>query len=243
MSTMPQPRYAIYFVPLPDTGLYRFGSSVLGYDSYTGEDVPVIAGADPAPWLDLVQEPRRYGFHATLKAPFHLASGLDESLLDREVCRLAADYPPVLVGEMAVRELGAFIALTPTAKRPLLDRLAEASVRLFDKFRAPMTAADRERRMAANLTPRQREHLEHWGYPYVFEDFRFHMTLTGPLAETERRRALAFLCEKFEQLPEARSLTLDQIVLARQADRSAAFQVIRQAALGRSPFRPYAYSY
>jgi putative phosphonate metabolism protein len=237
-----EPRYAIYFVPGLDTTLYRFGASVLGYDCYAGQDTALIDGADAPPWNEFVREPRVYGFHATLKAPFYMAKGSNEAYLERAVLEFAADHPAVLVGELAVRELGSFIALVPKTPRPLLDRLAQACVQEFDRFRSPMTGPDRERRLAADLSPRQIENLERWGYPYVFEDFRFHMTLTGSLPLPERNWALQFLCNKFEQMPGATSLTIDQIVLARQIDKSAPFQVIRQGALGQSPYRSYAYS-
>jgi putative phosphonate metabolism protein len=238
----PEPRYAIYFVPGTDSELYRFGASVLGYDCYTGRDIALIDGADASSWSEFVREPRIYGFHATLKAPFYLAKGSNEADLERAVLDFAADQPAVLVGELAVRELGSFIALVPKAPRPLLDRLAQACVREFDRFREPMSSSERKRRLAADLNARQIENLERWGYPYVLEDFRFHMTLTGSLPLPERNRALRFLCNKFEQMPGAMSLTIDRIVLARQIDKSAHFQVIRPGVLGQSSCRPYAYS-
>jgi len=103
-------------------------------------------------------------------------------------------------------------------------------------------AAELARRRTLRLTAEQDAMLARWGYPYVLEDFRFHMTLTGSLPLPERNRALRLLCNKFEQTSGARSLTIDQIVLTRQTDKSAHFQVIRQGALGQSPYRPYAYS-
>lgn len=227
----PAPRYAIYFVPGAETALHRFGSSVLGYDCHTGHEVPLLDGAE-AGWPERVREPRVYGFHATLKAPFRLADGLEEADLASALDAFAAGRLAVPLGELAVREIGSFIALVPKAACPLLEQLAQACVREFDSFRAPMSEPERKRRLAAHLSARQIAHLDRWGYPYVFEDFRFHMTLTGSLAAAERQRALQFLCDKFEQLPEARSLTIDRLVVARQMHGGAPFQVIRQASLG-----------
>lgn len=237
-----EPRYAIYFVPGTDTPLYRFGASVLGYDCHSGREVPVIDGAD-ASWPAITQEPRVYGFHATLKAPFRLAEGATVSDLGRAVEAFAADRPAVLGGSLAVRALGSFIALVPAATCTDINLLAEACVREFDRFRAPMTHEDRARRLAGGLSPRQIEQLDRWGYPYVFEDFRFHMTLTGSLAVTDRDRALQFLCGKFEQVPAVRTLRLDRVVIARQERKSMPFIVIREALLGQSAIRPYAYSF
>ena len=237
-----EPRYAIYFIPGVDTPLYRFGAAVLGYDCYTGRDIAASAGVDAPTWAAIVREPRAYGFHATLKPPFRMAEGLHESDLMEAASGFAESQSAVLGGDLTVRALGNFIALVPISACPDIDRLGRACVRAFDRFRAPMTAEDRARRLATGLTLRQVEHLDRWGYPYVFDDFRFHMTLTGPLARPERERTLALLCEKFEQARGARALHIDRVVIARQDDKSAPFRVIAAAALGHSATRPYAYS-
>jgi len=233
-EVMPQPRYAIYFVPGADTALYRFGTSVLGYDCYSGRDVALIDGVASWPWAEFVREPRRYGFHATLKPPFRLAAGQRAADLERAFERFAADHRAPVLGDLSVRELGSFIALVPKAPSAQLGQFADACVRQFDQFRAPFSAAEREKRMAAKLSTRQIEHLERWGYPYVFEDFRFHMTLTGSLPQPERRQALKLLCEKFEQLPKGNPAVVDRIVIARQAGSDAPFQVISTALLRNS---------
>jgi putative phosphonate metabolism protein len=240
---MSAPRYAIYFVPRAETKLYRFGATVLGYDCYTGADVAPLAGADAFAWSEIVREPRVYGFHATLKAPFRLAEGLSEAELDQAVLSVASEAAPVIAGQLVVREIGAFIALVPKTQGAPLNRLAETCVQAFDRFRAPMSDAERARRLASNLSAQQVEHLERWGYPYVFEEFRFHMTLTGPLALSERARAFAYLCEQFEQVPAAHRLAVDQIVVARQAAANSPFIVQYAAALGQSIYRPFAASH
>lgn len=239
----PAPRYAIYFVPGHDTELYRFGASVLGYDCYTGHDQALIGGLDPLPWAEFARAPRVYGFHATLKAPFYLANGSSEAGLKDAVREFAANRAAVTVGKLVVRELGTFVALVPDARSPHVDRLAQACVQEFDSFRAPMSEPERGRRLAADLTAGQIENLERRGYPYVAEDFRFHMTLTGSLAPSERRQALRFLCDRFEQVRGANPVTVDQIVVARQADAVAPFRVIQDAILGHSAYRPFAYTF
>ena len=176
------PRYAIYFVPAADTALYRFGACVLGYDCYSGRDIPFVDGVDPATWPSFVREPRRYGFHATLKAPFRLTADVSEKELCEACSAFAQGQAVVNLGALAVREIGSFIALVPQDDSAPLQTLAASCVRTFDRFRAPMTVVERERRLTAKLTPQQIENIDRWGYPYVFEDFRFHMTLTGSLA-------------------------------------------------------------
>lgn len=238
---MPAPRYAIYFVPGCDTPLYRFGASVLGYDCYDGTFLSPIDGVDAAEWAAVVETPCIYGFHATLKAPFVLADGRDESELRGDFLSFAREQPSVNVGELVLRELESFVALVPKAQDAPLARLAETCVEEFDRFRAPLSAADRERRLQTRLTRRQADNLERWGYPYVFDDFRFHMTLTGSLESTTRKRVLSFLCHKYDSV--RAPLTISQIVLVRQADRTEPFQVVETAELGHSPCRPYAYSF
>jgi putative phosphonate metabolism protein len=230
----PEPRYALYFVPGADSALYRFGSAVLGYDCYSATDIAFIGGVEtfsPA-WRNIVREPRVYGFHATLKPPFRLAAGLTEVDLVGALPAFAARHPAVRLGNLVVREIGSFIALVPEEPRPVLDRFAQACVEEFDRFRAPPSQQERARRIAAGLTPRQIENLDRWGYPYVFADFRFHMTLTGSLAPAERQRALPRLQNEFAGIPNGGTLTLDRIVVARQGDDTARFQVIHLAALG-----------
>jgi putative phosphonate metabolism protein len=191
------PRYAIYFAPPAETALWRFGSSVLGYDAATGEDTPFLIppGFVEHEWRDLTAEPRRYGFHATLKAPFRLARGASEQDLTAALARFAKGRAAVLA-DLSVTALGSFVALAPQGRPPELSDLADAAVDAFEPFRAPLSEAERLRRRPEALSPRQRELLERYGYPHVREQFRFHMTLTGPLgshadAVATRLRALA----------------------------------------------------
>lgn len=240
---MTTPRYAIYFVPARNTALYRFGASVLGYDGYSGRPCDPIDGIDAMAWPAVVRDPRVYGFHATLKPPFHLVPGASEHDLEEAFRSFASNEPAVLIGGLSVSEISSFIALVPHSPRPLLDRLAQACVRAFDRFRTPMSEQEYARRLVPGLSERQIENLIRWGYPHVFDDFRFHMTLTGALPLAKRTKALQFLCAKFEQLPGVTSVVVDQIVIARQRERTLPFEIISAASLGRSPYRPYGYSF
>ena len=88
-----------------------------------------------------------------------------------------------------------------------------------------MTSDDRARRRPELLTARQRDHLDRWGYPYVMEDFRFHMTLTSRLSDQRRGPILAMLQERFAALA-ITSLAIDRIALFRQSASSARFQIV-----------------
>lgn len=229
---MTAPRYALYFVPAPDSALYRFGSAVLGYDGYTGETLPHLAvpGLSEPEIHALTDEPRVYGFHATLKAPFRLAPGQGENELFAALDAFVAarrEWPMI---EPAVKLLGSFIAIVPGVACEPLDRLAADCVREFDRFRAPLTDADRARRLKSPLTDAQIKHLDAWGYPYVFEEFRFHMTLTGRVSENGSDLA-AMLRAAFEQHCGTDQIAIDRVVLARQDAPGSPFRVVRSAAI------------
>ncbi|WP_298960926.1 DUF1045 domain-containing protein [uncultured Methylobacterium sp.] len=217
------PRYALYYTPAPGSGLARFGNAVLGTDSATGAAVapPPGFGDD----LDAVARgPRVYGFHATLKAPMRLAAGCGEADLLAETARLAAGRGPVAVGPLVVATLGRFTALVPAAAPPALGLFAAECVAFLDPLRAPPSPAEIGRRRPETLSPRARALLDRWGYPHVFEAFRFHMTLTAALPEAECapwRERLARLYGGGEDL------TVEAVTVLRQ-DGGAPFRVVQR---------------
>ena len=213
-------RAAIYFTPPAGHPLTRAASHWLGRSAFDGE--PTRA-ADPA--LDeRVASPARYGFHATMKAPFHLADGTDLLDLDAKLAGFCAAQTPVTIDRLILSRVGGFFALVPEATPPTLSELEAAIVRSFEPFRAPMTAADLARRKPERLSERQRGHLQTWGYPHVFGDFRFHMTLTGTITEVEAARTEALLRERFESF-EGEKLTVDALALFVEPEPGAPFKV------------------
>lgn len=218
------PRYAIYYAAEPGSALDRFGASLLGYDAYSGEDLPFPDGVTPD-WRELTQDPRTYGFHATLKAPMALAAGRTEAQLVA-ACELFADAArPVPLIRPVVDTISGFIAVIPAEPSPELERLAADCTRAFDFFRAPLTPEDHARRNPAKLTARQCDYLDRWGYPYVMEDFRFHMTLTGRLPAERRGGVVAMLRGRFAAIDLA-TLEVDRIALFRQDDAASRFGII-----------------
>lgn len=177
-------RYALYWLPAPGSRLEAFGRSVLGHDSVSGRPVPHPVGLEAL--AAVTAGARIYGFHATLKAPLRLAPGLAEADLIAAARDLAAAHPPVAVGNLVVAALGPFLALVPEAPPPELGLLAAECVAALDRYRAPLTAGERAKRRPDRLGPRGRALLDRWGYPYVFEAFRFHMTLTDALPDPDR---------------------------------------------------------
>jgi putative phosphonate metabolism protein len=226
------PRYAIYYVPAPGSDLDRFGAHLLGYDAFGGGDLPFADGIEQAvpDWREMTQDPRKYGFHATLKAPMPLAPDASEAEL-LAACRTFAGTPRTIpVIRPVVDSISGFITVVAAEPSAELARLAADCTREFDSFRAPLTPEDRARRNPSRLTPRQRDYLERWGYPYVMEDFRFHLTLTGRLDAERRAAILPILQRRFAALGMT-TLAIDRIALFRQDNADSRFRIIGHYAL------------
>ncbi|MBO9448710.1 DUF1045 domain-containing protein [Tropicibacter sp. R16_0] len=177
-------RYAIYFAPPADAEWTRFGASWLGWDMETGETVthPDLAGLDVS---QITATPHKYGLHGTIKPPFRLAEWQTVEALERACGDLADTLGPVWLDGLELARLGRFLALRPMGNTSELGDLAAQVVRELDSFRAPAPPEELERRRAAGLNPAQEANLLQWGYPYVMDEFRFHITLTGKLPKPE----------------------------------------------------------
>ena len=224
-------RYAIYYTPPPFSALARFGAGVLGYDCFEGKEVlhRRLDGIDLPVLRLMTVDPRRYGFHATIVAPFRL-NHHSESDLIAAVEEHAAHTPPEPVGALVASLFGGFIVLVPAHDSPGISRFAAGCLRLFDQYRAPLSAADRERRIQAGLTPAQIELLDRWGYPYVLDQFRFHMTLAGPVPDGQRQQLLALLWRAYsDHAPSV--VEIDAISVMRQDNAGARFRVLRRCRL------------
>lgn len=229
------PRYAIYYVAAAGSDLDRFGAALLGYDALSGGDLPFPDGVSQSvpDWRELTRDPRKYGFHATLKAPLSLASGNTEAgLLD--ACETFAGTPRAIpMIRPVVDSISGFIAVVPAEPSAELQQLAADCVREFDSFRAPLSPEDRARRNPSALTARQCDYLDRFGYPYVLEDFRFHMTLTGRLDAERRRPVLTMLRDRFSTLG-LQTLDIDRIAVCRQDADDSRFRILGQFALTRA---------
>lgn len=219
-------RAAIYFTPPASHPLTVCAARWLGRDAWS-RPVPArdaCDGFDPGSLDSLTAEPRRYGFHATLKPPFRIAAGHDLGGLRQRLAAFCREQAPVLIPALRLERLGSFFALTPGEAVPALSALAADVVRDFDAFRAPPTGDEIARRKPERLTPRQREYLAAWGYPYVFDEFRFHMTLTGPVPEPQREAMDAVLRARFADFI-GRPLMVDTICLFVEPDPPGDFTV------------------
>lgn len=187
-------RFAVYYAP-PPGAFADLAARWLGRDPVTGADC-----AQPdlgLPVAAITVDPRRYGFHGTIKPPFRLAPGVTPDDLDRVLAALAARLQPVALSGLRMKNLDGFLALVPEGDATPLQQLAAEVVRDLDPLRAPLTDAEIARRRPDRLSPRQRELLHQWGYPYVMEQFRFHLTLTDRLAADMAARAADRLAAHF----------------------------------------------
>lgn len=220
-------RYALYFAPPPASPLEDAAAAWLGRNPRTGAttDRPAVPGITPTRLEALTAEARRYGFHATLKAPFRLAHGTDETGLLEAAAAFAAASPKFFMTPLNVGVLAGFTALLPPAPDPGVVDAAARCVSHFERFRAPLTAVEVARRCPESLSARQRAHLAAWGYPYVFDDYRFHMTLTGRALDSELAPLLAFLDSHFAGAL-ALPLEFDAITVYRQPAPGANFHAL-----------------
>jgi putative phosphonate metabolism protein len=220
-------RSAVYVAPAPGSALEAFGCGWLGR-ALDGSPLtqPAVPGIDPARLLEITSSPRHYGFHGTLKAPFALAAGKSADALGEAVEAFARGREAFEI-TLEVGSLGGFIAFVPAASSASLDALAADCVEAFDGFRAPLDEAEIARRRASGLSPRQDRHLLRYGYPYVLDDFRFHMTLTERLQPPERDGVLALLAARAAPIC-AKPLTIDAIAIFEQPSREAPFTLRRR---------------
>ncbi|RJR30897.1 MAG: DUF1045 domain-containing protein [Desulfobacteraceae bacterium] len=233
--THTESRYAIYIAPPPESDLHAFGASWTGRDAYTNKPVEELRlqGFSEAEIKNATAFPRHYGFHGTLKAPFRLADGYTKDHLIEGTRSFAGRRAPFFIPPLTLAPIRDFVALQPATICLELNRLAEACVRELDVFRAQPPEEEIERRKAAGLTRRQTEYLKKWGYPYVMEDFQFHITLTGSLEDPQERErfmlALAILVRPFTRHPQP----VDALALFHQENLSSPFRIIESFPFGR----------
>lgn len=219
-------RYAIYWLPGPSAQLAAFARNWLGGDPETGKALGARAlyGLD----ADLVERattsPRRYGCHATIKAPFRLRDGASEADLSAALADFCSRRRRTRSGRLRLRRLSRYLALTLADGAAEVDWLADECVTHFDRFRAPLSEADRARR-PRDIPPLAREHLEQFGYSDIFSRFLFHITLAGPLEAAELARvktALAPAVEPFTREP----FSIEDLCLCGDPGQGELFKVL-----------------
>jgi len=217
-------RYAVFVTPRPGP-LAAFGASWLGWDIASGRSVPHpdVEGVDVAL---TTEAPRKYGFHGTIKPPFRLSDDATVDALQVRLAALCATKKAVTLDGLALGKMGGFLALLPVGDVELLTRLASAVVQDLDIFRAPPSEAELAQRRRNGLTSAQESNLQNWGYPFVLDCFRFHMTLTGRLKRSQIspvKIALSNLVVPVLPVP----FTIDSLTLCGEAEDGYFHEVCR----------------
>ena len=215
-------RYALYFAPANDSQLASFGEYILGR---TAESISIpgfeTTFSDKLRWQKLTRSPRHYGFHATLKAPFELACDTTCEQLLEDVAHFSKSCKAITLTDLAPRRIADFAALTLVRQPGTLVAFAQRCVEAFEPYRAPITQQDLARRQQVPLSDRQLDLLNHFGYPYVAEEFRFHMTLSGKLQSADDDY-LNWLVQVYQRSVNS-IVQLDSIAVFAQQNRQQAF--------------------
>jgi putative phosphonate metabolism protein len=234
-------RYAIYFTPPAHDALTLAAAQWLGRNAFSGEatEPPAIRTLGLHDVAFNTALPRRYGFHATLKAPFRLAPGVTEQALLRHLMRFAGAHDRFELPKLEVVRLGNFFGLAPAFPCERMQFLAASVVQEFDAFRAPLSEAEIERSDPGDLSAPQFANLYRWGSPYVMDEFRFHMTLTGPLSVMEIPRFELALREYFDPYLR-KSVDVANLALFVEDEPGAPFHVHSLHPMGRVAARKIA---
>jgi len=227
-------RYALYYAPRAEEALAVAASRWLGRNADTGEarDLVPASGVPNERLSAIVADPRLYGFHGTLKPPIVLAEDATERDFVEAAGTFAATERPIDVPALVLAELHDFLALVPAERCMALQDFSDRCVVEFDEFRRPADEAELARRRAAGLTQRQEDLLLRWGYPYVLEHGRFHLTLTGGLKEPgERSLILDELRRRFGAFLD-RPLAVRDLCVFRQPAPGRPFTVLARFRLG-----------
>ncbi len=179
-------RYSIYWTPEPGSDLAAFGERWFGGAAESFGLVPELA-------LRAVESPARYGLHATLKAPFRLREGMGAKDLQRALDAFCATRRGPSGDALVPAMFQGYLGLVLNRRTADIDWLAAECVTHFDRFRAPLDEAGRDKRAHATLSRHEQSFLETFGYPYVLSAFLFHVSLAGPLAVPDLKEVAAAL--------------------------------------------------
>jgi hypothetical protein len=230
-------RYAAYFAPAPESVWGLAGACWLGRDAFSGETQapPTITGLSAEQQHLLTAAPRHYGWHATLKAPFQLAANVDADELLARLRTLCTTMQPFVMPPLAVRRIDDFLALVPVGdaeQMAAINDVANHCVTGLHPLAQALSRGELDRRRQGGLTPEEDSHLLRWGYPYVFNRFRFHMTLSSSLRgvpedAVEQLRAASVM--HFAHLPPCE---FDAVTVFAEPTPGADFVALQRAMLG-----------
>jgi hypothetical protein len=233
---MAHSRYAICFAPEQGSALEALGCEWLGRDksgAFVDRTIDV-RGLAADRLAALIKGPRGYGMHGTLKPSFELRSHATESALLAVAELLAKSCSPIELPALELGEIGYIVSLVPESSSAALEDLASECVRAFDGFRRPLTTDEELSYKRNRLTVHQRQMLEHWGYPYVMEEFDFHISLTDPVIDENERAAIMMAVERIATPVLRKSLIMRELAVFCQKAPAAPMSIIARFPFGRS---------
>ena len=221
-------RYAIYFAPQPDSEWWNAGSHWLGRCSNRqlalSQTCPALIA--PEKFSQLTSAPRRYGWHATMKAPFALQADASFTQLQDALLMICSQFKSFRLPKLHVSRLDDFLALTPAGDVTDICKVERACVTQLHSLSAPLPPDELLRRRTAGLSLAKDSMLLRWGYPHVLEHFRFHLSLTGPLrdcSELQIQSILQCARDQFESLPDC---MFDSLAIFAEPERGADFVLL-----------------
>jgi putative phosphonate metabolism protein len=226
-------RYAVYFAPNVEQQWWAQASEWLGRCAVTHQrsPQPLVSGLSAQRVAELTEHPRRYGFHATMKAPFVLASQYQPRDLVDRVNAICQHVKPFVLPRLQVALLDTFLALIPERDVTQITQLEEQCVTGLNDYAEPLSQEELSRRRNAGLSPHEDALLLRWGYPFVLDRFRFHCSLTGSLAKASQEEIAALTHvanQHFSQLP---NCVFDSLAIFAEPTKGADFVWLQQCPL------------
>lgn len=225
-------RYAIFYVPEQGSLFNLAGSSWLGRDAYDGGTFAQPNVGELKPWqvAERTLNARRYGFHATLKAPAPLADHVTETDYVSAVAEFCKITPAVVLPNVEVRAFSSIFAIVPEARFAPLNELEKNIVMHFEPWRGGLNSEAMENRRLGKLTERQITNLERWGYAHCLDEFKFHMTLSDRIPEAEQPAFVAAMIKHFAEFDNA-TLSIDRLGIFVEVEPGAPFRILDSFAL------------
>jgi len=224
-------RYAIYYIPRPGTALAAFGRSWFGRanDGATLQAFSTM-GLPSSGFAKILSMPGRYtGLHAIFRAPFALRDGVGLEDLKARLVTFAARRKAVETGPLTLARCGRYLVLRPIEPMPAFDWLAAQCVNAFEDFAADPNDEDSDDHR--HLSPYQRLLLKSFGHPHVMSEYRFSITLTGPLDTSHLERVAQALWPVIDDIC-AEGVTVDGLSLFGDTGGRSPMRMIGRYRLG-----------
>ena len=232
-------RYALYYVPRHGGRFNEAGARWLGRDAYDGQryQQPSVDGLSGERVAELTTNARRYGFHATLKAPAPLAAECREADYVAAVGAFCKEMAPVTLPKLTLGSIGmsgTLFALVPETPHAPMNTLERSIVTHFEPWRGASRVVAHEKKRHFKLTERQIEMQQRWGYAFAVDEFRFHITLTDRIPAENVEAVRAAITEHFAEFLAA-PLAVDRLGILVEDSPGAPFRVLESFALEGTP--------